>query len=51
MYENLVKYMAISLGASMCVYRGSIALGNIFCAILNIIRKNYTWYHSNNHKN
>ena len=43
--DKLIKYMAICLGASMCLYRASTALGNVF-VILSILLFLYLLYKS-----
>lgn len=45
MNDKLVRYMAICLGVSMCVYRASTALGNIFI-VLSIFLFLYLMYKS-----
>ena len=45
MNDKLVRYMAICLGISMCVYRPSTALGNVFI-ILSILLFLYLLYKS-----
>ena len=45
MNDKLIKYMPICLGASMCLYRASTALGNVF-VILSILLFLYLLYKS-----
>lgn len=45
MNDKLIRYMAICLGISMCVYRASTALGNVFI-VLSILLFLYLLYKS-----